>query len=83
MGFDIAKSNFIREKNILLEGISDYYYMQAFKEIFGYNDLMKNVSMVPAVGASQVPQLASFCIGWGLQYVAMFDKDGEGEKMQM
>ena len=80
MGFDIARSNFIREKNILLEGISDYYYMQAFKEIFAYSEFMKNVSMIPAVGASQVPQLASFCIGWGLQYVAMFDKDGEGER---
>ena len=79
MGFDIAKSNFIREKNVLLEGISDYYYLQAFKKILSFEDYLKNVSFIPAVGASQVPQLASFCIGWGLKYVALFDHDGEGE----
>lgn len=80
MGFDISKANFIREKNILVEGISDYYYIQAFKKLLDYNDYFKNISIVPAVGASQVPQLASFCIGWGLDYVALFDNDAEGKK---
>ena len=80
MGFDISKANFIREKNILVEGISDYYYIQAFKKLFNYNDFFKNISIVPAVGASQVPQLASFCIGWGLEYVALFDNDTEGKR---
>ena len=80
MGFDISRANFIREKNILTEGISDYYYIQAFKEILRYSDLLKNTSVIPAVGASQVPQLASFCIGWGLAYVAIFDNDTEGKK---
>ena len=80
MGFDISKANFIREKNILVEGISDYYYIQAFKKLLNYNDFCKNISIVPAVGASQVPQLASFCIGWGLEYVALFDNDSEGKR---
>ncbi len=80
MGFDISKANFIREKNILLEGISDYYYLQAFKKILGYDDNLKNTSMIPSVGASQVPLLASLCVGWGLKYVALFDRDNEGIK---
>ena len=80
MGFDISKANFIREKNILLEGISDYYYLQAFKKILGYDDDLKNTSMIPSVGASQVPLLASLCVGWGLKYVALFDRDNEGIK---
>ncbi len=80
MGFDISKANFIKDKNILLEGISDYYYLQAFKKILGYEETLKNTSMIPSVGASQVPQLASLCIGWGLKYVALFDRDTEGIK---
>ncbi len=78
MGFNISKANLIKEKNILLEGISDYYYLQAFKKILEYDDLLKNVSMIPSVGASQLPQLAALCVGWGLKYVALFDKDTEG-----
>ena len=78
MGFNISKANLIKEKNILLEGISDYYYLQAFKKILEYDDILKNVSMIPSVGASQLPQLAALCVGWGLKYVALFDKDTEG-----
>lgn len=79
MGFDISKANFIREKNILVEGISDYYYIQAFKELLDYNNFFENISIIPAVGASEIPRLASFCIGWGLEYVALFDRDKEGK----
>ena len=78
MGFNISKANLTKEKNILLEGISDYYYLQAFKKILEYDDILKNVSMIPSVGASQLPQLAALCVGWGLKYVALFDKDTEG-----
>jgi predicted ATP-dependent endonuclease of OLD family len=80
MGFDISKSALIKDKNILLEGISDYYYLNAFKSILKQEKDFEDVAFIPCVGASKIPQLASLCIGWGLKYVALFDNDKEGQR---
>lgn len=79
MGFDISKSALIKNKNVLLEGISDYYYLKAFEAILGLGKESKDIALIPSVGATQVPQLASLCIGWGLDYVALFDNDAKGQ----
>lgn len=81
MGFDIAKSAMIKNKNILTEGISDYYYLNAFKKITGFEEILKDIAIIPSVGASKIPQLASLCAGWGIDYVAVFDKDSESRNV--
>lgn len=82
MGFDISKSAIIKEKNILVEGISDYYYLSSLIKILNHSEDFKNVGIIPSVGASQVPNIASLCIGWGIDYIAMFDNDKEGLRIK-
>lgn len=67
--------------NILVEGISDYYYLEALKkkvEIPGVNDFC----FIPNVGATQIPNLAVLLIGWGFDFLVILDNDSEGKKVQ-
>lgn len=64
------------KKNVLLEGISDYYYFQA---LLHYTK-KKNWDLIPCTGAQTIHQLASLLIGWDLEFLAVLDNDKEGRK---
>lgn len=80
-GLDVARQFSVAgRKNVLLEGITDYFYLQAFRSLVkrkGNDEL----SFTPAVGAQNIPNLASLLIGWGLQFVALLDADTEGKRV--
>jgi len=73
MGLDIAKDN-----NVILEGITDYYYLSAFKELLGF-EFKKEVHFIPSVGADKFNFLVPLMIGWGLNYCAVLDADKKGK----
>ena len=72
MGLDIAKDN-----NIIVEGITDYYYLSAFKELLKF-EFKKDVHFIPSVGADKFSFLVPLLIGWGLNYCAVLDTDKKG-----
>ncbi|MDP8212119.1 MAG: AAA family ATPase [Candidatus Zapsychrus exili] len=72
IGLDVAKDN-----NIILEGITDYYYLLALKELLGFK-FKKSVHFIPGVGADKLNLLVSLMIGWKLTYCAVFDNDKKG-----
>lgn len=80
MGFDISKSNLINERNVLVEGISDYYYMQAMSNIIEPEFFENNITIIPSVGAKKIPQTASILLGWGLKFAIILDNDKEGRE---
>jgi len=64
--------------NVVVEGISDHYYLSAFKKLLAKDD---NLYFLPSCGASNVPNLVSILVGWGFRYKAIFDDDpGSGRK---
>lgn len=73
MGLDIAKKN-----NILTEGISDYYYLSAFREILGFkfND---DVHIIPGAGVTKYRFLVPLLIGWNLNFCTVLDSDQAGK----
>ncbi len=80
LGLDVSNSlSTISKKSVFVEGISDYYYLEAMRLILGLSP--KAFSIVPAVGATKVPILASLAIGWGLQWLALLDNDREGRSV--
>ena len=81
IGLDVSKqfSNAGRQ-NVVLEGISDYYYFQALRTLVGGNRL-KDVSVIGCVGASKIPTVVSLLIGWGLDYVVVVDNDQAGRRV--
>ena len=75
IGLDLSNSfSIVGKKNVLLEGISDYYFLQAFRHCSETDD----VNLVPSTGATNIPQLVSLLIGWGLEFLVVLDNDGEG-----
>lgn len=75
IGLDLSNSfSIVGKKNVLLEGISDYYFLQAFRHCSETDD----VNLVPSTGATNIPQLVSLLIGWGLEFLVVLDNDKEG-----
>ena len=79
IGLDISNvlSSPVGEKNVLLEGISDYYFMQALREYPKVN----KANFIPCVGAQKISQLVSLLIGWDLGFLAVLDNDSEGKRI--
>ncbi len=77
LGLDVARSaTWVQEKSLILEGISDYYYIQAFSKLLNVDI---GAGIVPCVGASKTPQMASLLVGWGLSFVVLLDNDRAGD----
>lgn len=78
IGLDISHSfSIVGKKNVLLEGISDYYFMQALRKYIGSSE----GNLIPCVGAPKIPQLISLLIGWDLEFLAVLDNDAEGKRI--
>ena len=78
IGLDLSNDFSIAgKKNVLLEGISDYYFIQALREYLKTS----KANFIPCVGAQKIPQLVSLLIGWDLEFLAVLDKDVEGKKI--
>ncbi|MDK2981510.1 MAG: hypothetical protein PWQ55_1857 [Chloroflexota bacterium] len=58
--------------NVVVEGITDHYYLSAFRKILNKDDRLK---FVPACGVENVVHLVSVLLGWGCNYKAVFDDD--------
>lgn len=65
-------------KNVVVEGITDHYYLYAFRKLLGKSN---KLFFLPACGVSNVPNLVSVLLGWGYTFKAVFDEDpGAGRK---
>ncbi len=81
IGLDLSQSLSFEKskKHVLLEGISDYYYMEAFRE---HLNLKVDLSFIPCIGASKIPNLVSLLIGWGFDYAVVLDNDKAGKTVE-
>jgi predicted ATP-dependent endonuclease of OLD family len=73
LGLDVSKDN-----NIIVEGISDYYYLSAFKELIPF-EFNKDVHFIPSAGANKIKFLIPLMIGWGFNYCTVLDHDSAGK----
>lgn len=60
-----------RIKNIIVEGASDYYYLNALKQTCGKNDL----NFVHGGGAGNMPKVGTILQGWGCKVIYLYDND--------
>ena len=84
LGYDLAQSLFTQKKNLILEGLTDYWYMEAMSEMLrdsGAVDLDKKVALVPANSASKVVYFATILHAQGLKVAALLDSDTAGEQV--
>ena len=81
MGFDY-KYNFgpsSNKKNIVVEGPSDYNYVQAY--LFQKKLTSQNMPYIlPSMGVDNINRIVSILIGWGCNYAIILDNDTQGRK---
>lgn len=73
MGLEPLKDfSILSKKNVLIEGLSDFWYYQGMRKILNRNNDYK---FVPGVGikSSKIFPLISFCIGYGLDWLLVMD----------
>lgn len=78
IGLDIREAlRFARDRNLIVEGISDYYYITSWSRLtaVGLTDVMH---IFPADGATAEVTLASLFLGWGLDFAALLDRETIG-----
>lgn len=81
IGLDITRNiGFSRDFNILTEGISDYYYLQAMKECLRRKYVLIDFNIIPGQGVNSVSTLTSLLMGWNLKFIALFDNDSAGKR---
>ncbi|MDA2068501.1 AAA family ATPase [Bacillus cereus] len=81
LGKDLVFS--MNSVNVLVEGISDYYYLEALKKYINVSDGdIINFRFIPNVGATKIPNLAVLLIGWGLDFLVLLDNDTEGKRVE-
>ncbi|MBA2861611.1 AAA family ATPase [Methanococcus maripaludis] len=67
-----------RVNNFIVEGISDYLYLQAFKKLI---DFHLEFDMIPCLG-NNVLSIVSILRGWNLEPYFIFDNDKKGIKFK-
>jgi len=72
IGLEVAHDFSCMDKNnVILEGISDYYYFTSMKKLLNNQD---DFGFLPSMGAANVHLLMELCIGWGLKWLIIFDE---------
>ena len=85
IGLDITKQLTIaNDNNVLVEGISDYYYLLAgLRMVDGsMRKKLEKLHFIPLTGADNVPAMVSLLIGWFLDYRVILDTDEKGRNVK-
>ena len=80
--YTMAQSMFIGNKNLFVEGITDYWLLKGLSEILepmGRIYLDKEVVIVPAAGATKIVPLVSMYKSQELNVAVLLDADREGK----
>lgn len=82
LGYDMAQSLFSQQRNLVLEGLTDYWYVDATSTLLrdaGLNAISDKVALVPAGSASKVVYFATILHAQKLKVVALLDSDSAGD----
>ncbi|UVK96429.1 ATP-binding protein [Pseudomonas sp. B21-048] len=83
LGYDLAQSLFANQRNLILEGLTDYWYIEAISGLLkdgGNAALNDKISLVPANTASKVVYFATILTSHNLKVAALLDSDNAGNQ---
>ena len=81
LGYDLAQSLFAQQRNLVLEGLTDYWYVEATAALLkaaGQAGLNDKISLVPASNAGKVVYFATILHANNLKVAALLDSDAAG-----
>jgi predicted ATP-dependent endonuclease of OLD family len=83
LGYDLAQSLFMQTKNLILEGLTDYWYLITIAGLVkddGKHTLDEKIALVPASSASKVVYFATILHAHDLKVAALLDSDNAGDQ---
>lgn len=83
LGYDLAQSLFTQQRNLILEGLTDYWYLEATAALLrqaGIADLNSKIALVSSNTASKVVYFATILVAQGLKVAALLDSDNAGDQ---
>jgi len=82
-GYDLAQSLFSQQRNLILEGITDYWYLDATSHLLRESNLVKlndKIALVFANTAGKVVYYATILFAHNLKVAALLDSDSAGDQ---
>ena len=79
LGYDLAQSLFSQQRNLVLEGLTYYWYVEARAALLKAAGLNDKISLVPASSAGKVVYFATILHANNLRVAALLDSDAAGE----
>ena len=86
LGYDLAQSLFVQSRNLILEGLTDYWYLEAVSAMLrasGEVNLNEKIALVPANAAGKVVYFATILHAHRLKVAALLDSDNAGDQAAM
>ena len=83
LGYDLAQSLFAQTRNLVLEGLTDYWYVEAVAQLLresGDADLDQRIALVFANSAGKVVYYATILHANKLKVAALLDSDAAGDQ---
>jgi hypothetical protein len=83
LGYDLAQSLFSQTKNLVLEGLTDYWYVEAVAQLLraaGAAVLDEKIALVFANSAGKVVYYATILHAHKLKVAALLDSDAAGDQ---
>jgi predicted ATPase len=83
LGYDIAQNLFIGNRNIIVEGVSDFIYLSVISTHLGSSGrtmIPSNASLLPAGGATNIPTFIAL-LGGKLDLVVLLDGKAPRQKI--
>lgn len=82
-GYDLAQSLFAQQRNLVLEGLTDYWYVESLGALLreaNAADLNEKIALVPAATAGKVVYFATILHAQKLKVAALLDSDAAGNQ---
>ena len=83
LGYDLAQSLFSQPRNLLLESLTDFWYIEAVAQMMrdaGLADLNPRIELMPTNGAAKVAYFATILHAKKLKVAALLDSDTNGDR---
>lgn len=77
-GYDITQTLFIGDTTLIVEGITDYWYLATISNLFesiGKKSLDRKIVITPAGGATKITYLVSLLVSQNLKIVTLLDSE--------
>jgi hypothetical protein len=83
LGYDLAQSLFTQQRNLILEGLTDYWYLDASAQLLrdaNIENLNNKIALVFSNSAGKVVYYATILFAHNLKVAALLDSDAAGDQ---